>query len=226
VHGLTSTELMLVSGLLAGLAVLARNQSVVGRASARTPGLPLGLRIRARRPPPISPLLSAFSAELRAGQPIAAAFLSACEGVAPCPCPEARIAAAGAGDIPSALRRDSQARGSAGLRALAACLEVAQHSGVGLAEAVERLAEGQRTASLSIVQVRAEVAAARASSHILAALPLVGLLLGQSLGARPLAWLIGDVLGRMALVAGVSLQGLGLWWLHRMTNKASLRLMP
>jgi len=175
-------------------------------------------------PAPVGQLLGALVAELRAGQPTRIALDLACEGLSPAPCPHARRAALLGGDVPEALRRDARARGAAVLRGLAACWEVAEHSGAGLADAVGRLAEGHRAAHRANEQLTAEVAAARASARILAVLPLFGLLIGHWIGAHPVAWLVGTWPGRLALLVGGLLQGAGLLWLDRMTAGVRARL--
>ena len=53
----------------------------------------------------------------------------------------------------------------------------------------------------------------------LAGLPLVGLLLGQALGARPWAVLTGTVLGQGLLVVGAVLVAAGLEWSAHLTAR-------
>ena len=45
---------------------------------------------------------------------------------------------------------------------------------------------------------------------------LVGLLLGTSMGASPVAWLLGSPLGAAVLVAGLAALAVGLVWTSRM----------
>lgn len=176
--------------------------------------------------PPVGSLLAALVAELRAGQPTRRALELACADLSPPPCPQARRAAALGGDVPAALRRDAEAPGCGVLRGLAACWEVAEYSGAGLADAVDRLAQGHRSSQRANEQLTAEVAAARASARILALLPMFGLLIGQWIGARPLEWFAGTWPGRLALLVGVLLQVAGLLWLRRMTAAVRAQLEP
>ncbi|HEX6887131.1 MAG TPA: type II secretion system F family protein, partial [Candidatus Nanopelagicales bacterium] len=136
--------------------------------------------------PHIGELLSGLAAELAAGQPPGAALEAAARACRTDPCPRARAAARTGGDVAAALRQDAHAPGAEGLAALAACWEVAAHSGAGLEQAVRRLADGMRATREARAQLDAEVAAARASAKLLAALPLFGVALGQWLGADPL----------------------------------------
>ncbi len=186
-------------------------------------------RIRPGPPLPIAELLGALSAELSAGQPTSSALLAASSGLVPHPCPQAAAAARTGGDVPTALRADAgvpaaRAPDSQALRGLAACWEVAEHSGAGLAVAVTRLGTGRRAAAAADAQLASELAAVRTSARLLAALPLFGLLIGQWIGARPVAWLLGGAVGRVILVAGLGLQLAGIAWLARMVSVARGRL--
>jgi len=219
--------------LLAGLATWARGVPAPRRGGDRARADPAGHVGRwwatvaaGRTAPPVAQLLDALVAELNAGRPTRMALDLACAGLAPPPCPQAQQAAVLGGDVPAALRRDSRAPGASALRRLAACWEVAEHSGAGLADAVGRLAEGHRAARRAHEQLSAEVAAARASARILALLPAFGLVIGQWIGAQPLGWLTGTWAGRLALLAGGLLQAAGLLWLHRMTAGVRARLEP
>lgn len=229
---MASTRWAMAAALLLGLAVWLRGSAVGeggGRASPGLAGKPSGWMSRLvtrRGEPPIAPFLAALAAELRAGQPTRCALDLACAGLAPPPCPTARQAAIVGGDVATALRCDARETGVSVLRSLAACWEVAEHSGSGLAEAVDRLAQGHRSAQRAAGQLSAEVAAARASARILALLPVFGLLVGHWIGADPLGWLLGTWPGRAALVVGGLLQLLGLMWLNRLTAGVRARLGP
>jgi tight adherence protein B len=168
--------------------------------------------------PPVAELLAGLAAELTAGQPPAVALQHAAEGLRPPPCPRAGRAAAMGGDVPAALRVDALAPGAGALAGLAACWEVADHAGAGLALAVARLAEGLRATAQARGQLHAEIAAARASARLLAGLPAFGLVIGHGMGAQPLGWLLGSWPGRAALVVGVLLELVGLAWLARMVR--------
>jgi len=182
-------------------------------------------RLGAGRGLPVGQLLAALSSELEAGQPINAALLNAAQGLDPPPCPEALRAAECHGDVTAALRRDARARevrarDAPGLLGLAACWEVAAQSGAGLATAVSRLADGLRASDRAQDQLASEMAAVRSTARMLAALPMLGLLIGHWIGANPLAWLLGAWPGRAVLALGLGLQAAGLLWLHRLVASA------
>jgi tight adherence protein B len=82
-----------------------------------------------------------------------------------------------------------------------------------------------RTAQADIVErqrfwgrVQANMAGARATAVILAALPVVGVMLGELVGAAPVAFLTGGGTGGCFLVAGTVLLCCGLWWADRITD--------
>lgn len=85
----------------------------------------------------------------------------------------------------------------------------------GLMHAAQRdITERQRFSS----QVRAGMAGARASAAILAALPALGVLLGQLIGAHPVRFLLTPG-GGWLLLAGVILVCAGLLWSDRITGR-------
>lgn len=181
-------------------------------------------RARGSRPIEVAALLDSVAAELAAGQPTRLALVAGAQDLDPAPCPRALAAARIGGDVVAALRADARAPGCADLRALAACWDVAEHSGAGLALAVGRLASGVRAAERGRAELAGEVAAVRASARILAALPLLGLGIAHWIGAQPLTWLVAANPGRVVLLAGVALQAAGLAWLHRIVSVASRSL--
>jgi tight adherence protein B len=79
------------------------------------------------------------------------------------------------------------------------------------------IAERQRFSG----QVRSAMAGARATATILAALPVLSVLMGQLIGARPLPFLLGGGLGGWLLVIGLTLIYTGLLWADRITDRAT-----
>jgi tight adherence protein B len=177
-------------------------------------------RLVRARAPDVGALLAALAAELDAGQTTDVALQEACRGLDPPPCPRALAAARMGSDVATALREDAQMTSSAGLRALAACWQVASRSGSGLSASVHRLARAHRASARARGELVAELATVRASARLLACLPIVGLLFGIGLGAQPLTWLSATWIGRLTFAAGMALQGVGLLWLRRITARA------
>jgi tight adherence protein B len=102
---------------------------------------------------------------------------------------------------------------------LAICWELAQSHGLAIATLM-------RAAQLDIVErtrfgarVNAGMAGARATAAILAGLPLMGVGLGELIGAQPIRFLLGT--GGWLLLAGVVLACGGLLWSDRIVARAT-----
>lgn len=67
--------------------------------------------------------------------------------------------------------------------------------------------------------VRAGMAGARATAGILAALPVLGVVLGQLIGADPLGFLLSDGPGGWVLLVGAALVCAGLLWSDRIVDR-------
>jgi tight adherence protein B len=68
-------------------------------------------------------------------------------------------------------------------------------------------------------RMSAALAGARATAAILAALPVLGVLLGEVVGAHPLRFLFGGGPGGVLLVVGVSLMCAGVLWADRIIDR-------
>jgi tight adherence protein B len=160
--------------------------------------------------------LDVLAADLTAGRPPVDALEGAAAG-----CPEFQVAYAAArlgGDVPGALEVAAESPGAAGLRALAATWRVADESGAAFASLTERLSESLRADEAVHRQTAAGLAGARSTARILAALPIFGIALGYSLGARPLTFLTATPVGWFCLAAGLGLTTLGLHWTSRLAE--------
>ncbi len=102
---------------------------------------------------------------------------------------------------------------------IAVCWELASEHGLAIAtlmRAAQRdITERQRFSA----RVSSSMAGARATAAILAALPVLGVLLGQLIGARPLSFLLGGHAGGWLLVVGSALGCAGLLWSDRITDR-------
>jgi tight adherence protein B len=178
-----------------------------------------GRREAARRRAAVIELCSALGAELRSGATARDALIAASRDV---PALEylTAVAAAPHGDVAQALRLSAESDGGAGLRRLAACWQVSERSGSGLAPSVSRLAATLRDEEQVRREVAAQLAGPRATAVLLALLPMFGLAMGNALGANPLAVLVGTPLGQGCLVLGLLLEAAGLLWTARITRRA------
>ncbi|MCH9643034.1 MAG: hypothetical protein K0U71_15235 [Actinomycetia bacterium] len=123
-------------------------------------------------------------------------------------------------DVAAGLRAEAQRSTSPGhWERLAVCWQLAHTHGLAIATLMQ-------AAQRDIVErgrfhqgVEAGMAGARATAAILAGLPLVGVLLGQSIGADPLSFLFSDGAGGWLLVVGCGLTCCGLLWSDRIISK-------
>ncbi|SEH60457.1 tight adherence protein B [Mycolicibacterium rutilum] len=102
---------------------------------------------------------------------------------------------------------------------LAGCWQLADSHGLAIATLM-------RTAQRDIVarqrfssQVAAGMAGARTTAAVLAGLPLLGIGLGELVGAEPVRFLLSDGMGQWLLVAGAALSCAGLAWSDRITGQ-------
>jgi len=173
-------------------------------------------------------VLAVLAAELRAGRAPPAA-LAVCAGEDGLPLDDpvrvllrrsADTAALG-GDVAAALRPDSVlARRdppcAGDLRWLAAAWQVSERCGAGLADVVGELEAGTRARSHTDELLASQLAAPMATASLLAALPLLGIVLGAALGADPVGVLLHTPVGSLCLVLGCALDVAGLLWAQRL----------
>ena len=161
-------------------------------------------------------------AELRAGMHPAAAAEGAATDAAPEVARMLRSMAATArlgGDVVAALaERAGSAETPTGRMARAWAL--AERHGVALAELLDAVRRDVEHRAAFAREVDARMAGPRATAAVLAGLPVLGILLGESAGSAPLAVLAGKPIGQVLLVVGVGLLCLGTAWTGRLTRTA------
>jgi tight adherence protein B len=103
---------------------------------------------------------------------------------------------------------------------LAHACAVAARTGAPLAAVLGRVADDVEQAEARRLRLDALTAGPRASSLVLALLPVLGLVLGSSLGARPVHFLVESGAGRWLACAGVVFDALGVLWVRRILRGA------
>ncbi|MEU2226851.1 type II secretion system F family protein [Streptomyces sp. NPDC018347] len=216
----------LAAGMLIGLLGASVIPVVAGAA-----GVPVLRRVRLarqersateRRTDAVIVLCGALAGEVRSGWQPGAALLRAardCDGLGDA---QAAVVAAArfGGDVPGALATAARQPGAEGLLGLAACWRVAVDQGAGLAAGLDRLDGALRAERDQRADLRAQLAGARATAVLLAALPALGLLLGAAMGADPLRVLLHSGAGFGCLTAGAVFEAAGMWWATRIVRGA------
>jgi len=175
-----------------------------------------------RRETEVVEVVFALAAELRAGRPPgrALALVSASSSLLRAPLEEA-AAAVDAGARPGEeLARVATVPGCAGLQAVAAAWTVTESAGGAVADVVDRLGEVLETERQARDALDAALAGPRATMLLLAVLPVLGLVLGESLGAHPVGMLVHRPLGWALLFVGGILDGLGVLWTRLLVRRA------
>ncbi|MGX1491717.1 tight adherence protein B [Streptomyces tendae] len=167
-------------------------------------------------------LCGALAGEVRAGRQPGEALLRAARDSGGLGSAHSAVLAAArfGGDVPGALASAARRPGAEGLSGLAACWRVAVDQGAGLAAGLDRLEAALRAERDQRADLRAQLAGARSTVVMLAGLPVLGLLLGAAMGARPLHVLLHTGAGFGCLVVGGVLEGAGMWWAARIVRGA------
>jgi len=167
--------------------------------------------------------LDVLVGELRVGAHPVAAFSLAATEVEGAVADSLRAVAARArlgADVPAGLH--SVARSSslpAHWERLAVCWRLAQDHGLAIATLMQTAQRDIVERDRFSAKVDAGMTGARTTAAVLAGLPLVGIGLGQLIGAEPVSFLLSDGVGGWLLVIGVTLACAGLLWSDQITAK-------
>ena len=99
-----------------------------------------------------------------------------------------------------------------------AALSVAIDTGGAGAAAIDRVAATVRDRRAIQLEAAAQASQARASALVIGLLPVGFLGLATSADPGSTGFLLGTRLGLMCLGAGLALDALGIWWMHRITT--------
>lgn len=154
------------------------------------------------------------------------------------PATASAVAAEECGGIASAALRGAASRSRLGGRAadgiaasdsvldaelgrLAAAWRVADEHGLALAELLDAVRDDMLGRRRFRERTEASLAGARATALVLAGLPILGVALGQLMGANPLEILLGGGMGGILLCIGTTLGCAGLLWTDAITGKVT-----
>ncbi|NMO03187.1 type II secretion system protein F [Gordonia sp. TBRC 11910] len=167
--------------------------------------------------------LSAITAELSIGTPPPAAFALAGAELAErdSTVSETMRTMASRAALGGAPRAESSAVGGPidpQWRRITLAWEIAHESGVPIKDLLESVRSDLAARRGFAARTDAGLAGPRATAAVLALLPILGIGLGQALGAHPIAILAGGGMGGVLLVVGTALGAGGLWWSLRIAD--------
>jgi len=128
------------------------------------------------------------------------------------------VARAGAGEsLTACLDRWADRCPTPGVRLAVASLALAAEAGGTAAAAVDGVAATIRADLAVAAEVRAQSSQARLSALVIAVSPLVFGLLAAGTDGRTAQFLLRTPLGSLCLLAGLVLDAVAAWWMHRIT---------
>jgi tight adherence protein B len=212
---------VLLAGLGGGLALAMAMGTVTSRWRAGR-----GHRTRATAATGLSDALGVLVSELRAGAHPADAVQTAADAYAGAS-PDvtqalASVAAAArlGGDVPVVLSSVGPVHVRPWLTRLAEAWALAERYGIPLAEVIDAVRRDTEHRVRFAAEVQSRLAGPRATAAVLAGLPLLGLALGQAVGAAPWRVLSATPAGQLLLVIGTGLACGGVLWSARLVSGA------
>lgn len=112
---------------------------------------------------------------------------------------------------------------AASWRRVAVAWHLADRHGLPMIELLESVRSDLLERRQFAARTHAGLAGPRATAAVLAGLPVIGVLLGQLMGANPLAVLLGGGPGGALLIVGTALSMAGWVWAQRITERAARR---
>lgn len=125
------------------------------------------------------------------------------------------------GDVVSVWRQQARRGGHRGLLDLARAWQVSEETGAPMSSMLDQVATSLSADQSLMGVVNSELAAARATSKVMAALPPCGIGIGYLLGGDPARWLLAGPAGWGCLLLGVALACAGVLWIEALARCAS-----
>jgi tight adherence protein B len=125
------------------------------------------------------------------------------------------------GDVVEIWRRQARRAGHSGLLELARAWQVSVETGAPMSATLDQVAASLAADQTLTRVVNSELAAARATSKVMAALPACGVGIGYLLGGDPARWLLAGPAGWACLLAGVLLACSGVLWIEALARRTS-----
>ncbi|MYR08052.1 type II secretion system protein F [Gordonia sp. SID5947] len=167
--------------------------------------------------------LSVMTAELSVGAPPALACAAAARELGAAhpssPVAEGLTMMAGRAELGGEVMPDVEADDQLSWRRVGIAWQTADRHGLPMIEMVESVRSDLLARRQFATRTRAGLAGPRATAAVLAGLPIVGILLGELMGAHPTGVLLGGGIGGVLLIVGTTLSVAGLVWSERITDR-------
>jgi tight adherence protein B len=121
-------------------------------------------------------------------------------------------------DVPQRLRGIAAQPGCTALDYLADGWQLCDRAGMPLAEMVRRISDAITEEADQAATRETELSSARSTSRMMAGLPVVGLLMGFAVGADPLGFLTGSLIGQLCVLGACVLACAGLIWTEKLSG--------
>jgi tight adherence protein B len=125
------------------------------------------------------------------------------------------------GAVVEVWRQQSRRAGHSGLLELARAWQVSTETGAPMSATLDQVAASLAADQALTRVIDSELATARATSKVMAALPACGVGIGYLLGGDPGRWLLAGPSGWACLVVGVLLACAGVLWIEALARQAS-----
>lgn len=125
------------------------------------------------------------------------------------------------GDVVEVWRQQSRRPGHSGLLQLARAWQISTETGAPMSTTLDQVAASLAADQALMHVVNSELAAARATSKVMAVLPACGIGIGYLLGGDPARWLLSGPAGWACLLIGVLLACAGVLWIEALARQAS-----